>query len=271
MKIRKIISYLLAIIFVILIFATILLSMVNAVVFSKSNLKKQLDKVDYYTQINTIIKEASNNYIMQSGFDESIMDNVVEKEKINEDINNVIDSIYNNEELTISTEQIKTKLNKNIEEYIQKNNYKVDNKTQKDIEKFEDKIEDIYANNITYSKSTIKKVAKYFKMAKRMTRAALVAVSILAIILAIIIYKVNKPTFGISLISTGIICIFIKFYSAINVAVNNILVLNKAFSNFAISLINQVIQYVFVSGIVLTVIGILLTILFEKKNTSNEE
>ena len=125
MKIRKIISYLLAIIFVILISATILLSMVNAVVFSKSNLKKQLDKVDYYTQINTIIKEASNNYIMQSGFDESIMDNVVEKEKINEDINNVIDSIYNNEELTISTEQIKTNLNKNIEEYIQKNNYKI--------------------------------------------------------------------------------------------------------------------------------------------------
>ena len=122
MKIRKIISYLLAIIFVILISATILLSMVNAVVFSKSNLKKQLDKVDYYTQINTIIKEASNNYIMQSGFDESIMDNVVEKEKINEDINNVIDSIYNNEELTISTEQIKTNLNKNLEEYIQKNN-----------------------------------------------------------------------------------------------------------------------------------------------------
>ena len=121
------------------------------------------------------------------------------------------------------------------------------------------------------AKSTIKKVAKYFKMAKRMTRVALVAVSILAIIFAIIIYKVNKPTFGISLISTGIICIFIKFYSAINVAVNNILVLNKAFSNFAISLINQIIQCVFVSGIVLTVIGILLTILFEKKNTSNEE
>ena len=33
-----------------------------------------------------------------------------DKEKINEDINNVIDSIYNNEELTISTEQITSSL-----------------------------------------------------------------------------------------------------------------------------------------------------------------
>ena len=269
--VKNIISYIPSFIMVALIIAIVAVSFLQNKVLNEDYWKMQMEQNNYYEKLEDTVNDGFENYIMQSGFDESIMDNVVEKEKINEDINNVIDSIYNNEELTISTEQIKTNLNKNIEEYIQKNNYKVDNKTQKDIEKFEDKIEDIYANNITYSKSTIKKVAKYFKMAKRMTRVALVAVSILAIIFAIIIYKVNKPTFGISLISTGIICIFIKFYSAINVAVNNILVLNKALSNFAISLINQVIQYVFVSGIVLTVIGILLTILFEKKNTSNEE
>ena len=60
--------------------ATIILSIVNAVVFSKSNVKKQMQKVDYYTEINNIIKESANNYIMQSGFDESIMDNVISKE-----------------------------------------------------------------------------------------------------------------------------------------------------------------------------------------------
>lgn len=80
--IRKIISYILAIILVTLMSATIILSIVNAVVFSKSNVKKQMQKVDYYTEINNIIKESANNYIMQSGFDESIMDNVISKEKI---------------------------------------------------------------------------------------------------------------------------------------------------------------------------------------------
>lgn len=150
--------------------ATIILSIVNVAIFSKSNVKKQMQKVDYYTEINNIIKESANNYIMQSGFNESIMENVISKEKISNDIDKVIDSIYEGEDVEISTDEIKVNLDKNVQQYISQNNYKVDAQTQKDITKFEDKIESIYANSITYSKSTIKKVVKYFKMAKRMTR-----------------------------------------------------------------------------------------------------
>ena len=58
-------------------------------------------------------------------------------------------------------------------------------------------------------KSTIKKVVKYFKMAKRMTRVALIASSFLLIIFAIITYKTYRASFGISLLATGAICIFI--------------------------------------------------------------
>ena len=268
--IRKIISYILAIILVTLMSATIILSIVNAVVFSKSNVKKQMQKVDYYTEINNIIKESANNYIMQSGFDESIMDNVIPKEKINNDIDKVINAIYEGEEVEISTDEIKNSLDKNVQQYIAQNNYKVDAQTQKDIEKFEDKIESIYANSITYSKSTIKKVVKYFKMVKRMTRVALIASSILLIIFAIITYKTNRATFGISLLATGIICIFIKCYSSINIAVNNILMVNKTFSNLMINIINQVIQYVFIGGIILAVLGIALIIIFERKSANEK-
>lgn len=268
--IRKIISYILAIILVTLMSATIILSIVNAVVFSKPNVKKQMQKVDYYTEINNIIKESANNYIMQSGFDESIMDNVISKEKINNDIDKVINAIYEGEEVEISTDEIKNSLDKNVQQYIAQNNYKVDAQTQKDIEKFEDKIESIYANSITYSKSSIKKVVKYFKMAKRMTRVALIASLILLIIFAIITYKTNRATFGISLLATGIICIFIKCYSSINIAVNNILMVNKTFSNLMINIINQVIQYVFIGGIILAVLGIALIIIFERKSANEK-
>lgn len=268
--IRKIISYILAIILVTLMSATIILSIVNAVVFCKPNVKKQMQKVDYYTEINNIIKESANNYIVQSGFDESIMDNVISKGKINKDIDKVINAIYEGEEVEISTDEIKNSLDKNVQQYIAQNNYKVDAQTQKDIEKFEDKIESIYANSITYSKSSIKKVVKYFKMAKRMTRVALIASLILLIIFAIITYKTNRATFGISLLATGIICIFIKCYSSINIAVNNILMVNKTFSNLMINIINQVIQYVFIGGIILAVLGIALIIIFERKSANEK-
>lgn len=268
--VRKIISYIFSILVVTLMFATIILSMVNAVIFSKSNIKNKMQKVDYYSEISNIIKDSANNYIMQSGFDESIMDSVIPKEKINNDIDKVIDAIYDGKEIDISTEEIKASLDENVQKYIQQNNYKVDAQAQKDIAKFEEKIESIYANSITYSKNAIKEVVKYFKMAKRITRLMLIVISILLIILAFITYKINRASFGISLVSTGIICIFIKCYSSLNIAVNNILMVNKTFSNLMISLINQVVQYIFICGIILTILGIALIILFERKSASEK-
>lgn len=264
--VRKIISYILAVIVVILMSVTIILAMINNVIFSKSNVKKHMNKVDYYTEISNIIKDSANNYIMQSGFDESIMDSVIPKEKINNDIDKVIDAIYEGKEIDISTEEIRANLDENVQQYIQQNNYKVDAQTRKDIAKFEDKIESIYENSITYSKNAVKQVVSYFKMAKRITRLALITVSILLIILAFITYKINKASFGISLLATGIICIFIKCYSGLNIAVNNILMVNKTFSNLIINLINQVVQYIFISGIILTVLGIFFIIIFERKS-----
>lgn len=264
--VRKIISYILAAIVVTLMSVTIILAMINNVIFSKSNVKKHMNKVDYYTEISNIIKDSANNYIMQSGFDESIMDSVIPKEKINNDIDKVIDAIYEGKEIDISTEEIRANLDENVQQYIQQNNYKVDGQTQKDIAKFEDKIESIYENSITYSKNAVKQVVSYFKMAKRITRLALIAVSILLIIFAFITYKINRASFGISLLATGIICIFIKCYSGLNIAVNNILMVNKTFSNLMINLINQVVQYIFISGIILTVLGIFFIIIFERKS-----
>lgn len=263
--VRKIISYILSVIVVTLMSVTIILAMINNVIFSKSNVKKHMNKVDYYTEISNIIKDSANNYIMQSGFDESIMDSVIPKEKINNDIDKVIDAIYEGKEIDISTEEIRANLDENVQQYIQQNNYKVDDQTQKDIAKFEDKIESIYENSITYSKNAVKQVVSYFKMAKRITRLALIAVSILLIIFAFITYKINRASFGISLLATGIICIFIKCYSGLNIAVNNILMVNKTFSNLMINLINQVVQYIFISGIILTVLGIVFIIFFERK------
>ena len=128
--VRKIISYIFSILLVTLMFATIILSMVNAVIFSKSNIKNKMQKVDYYSEISNIIKDSANNYIMQSGFDESIMDSVIPKEKINNDIDKVIDAIYDGKEIDISTEEIRAGLDENVQKYIQQNNYKVDAQAQ---------------------------------------------------------------------------------------------------------------------------------------------
>ena len=124
--VRKIISYIFSILVVTLMFATIILSMVNAVIFSKSNIKNKMQKVDYYTEISNIIKDSANNYIMQSGFDESIMDNVIPKEKINNDIDKVINAIYAStldEEIAALENELKSKKKlREMQKHIENNN-----------------------------------------------------------------------------------------------------------------------------------------------------
>ena len=261
--IKKVISYILSILLVILLSATILLVNLNFTVLNKSNIKAHISKTNYSEGIYNIIVDSCNNYIMSSGFDESIIDGIIKKEDVEKDVDRIIDSMFDKSDVNIETNEIKEKLNSNIEKFAQDNNYAIDETTKNSINEFEETIEETYRRNIIYLQDIANKIGKYIEMATRIIKIAIIALAIVSLILLLIILKLNKPSIGIVMLATGILFIFIKCYSGINIAVNNILVLNKPFSDFIISIANQVIQNMFVTGIVLTAIGLVAIILFE--------
>lgn len=261
--IKKFISYILSTLLVILLSATILLINLNFTVLNRSNVKNHISKTNYSEGIYNIIIDSCKNYIMQSGFDETILDDLIKKEDVERSIDSIIDSMFDKSDINIDTSEMRQNLDLRIEKFVQDNKYVLDEDTKKSISEFENTIEETYRKNIVYSQDIVKEISKYIDIATRIMKTAMVALCVVDLILLLIILNLNKSSIGIVMLAAGILLIFIKCYSGINIAVNNILILNKAFSNFLISIINQIIDNMFICGIVLSVIGLIAIVWIE--------
>lgn len=254
-KKKRIVSYILSAILVVFFLVTIVLTTLNCTILSTLNVKKKIVEASYYAEDRKIIVEACKDYVMQSGFDESIMDGVVNEYDVKIDTDGLIDYIYEGREYAVQSNLIKMNLDKNIQEYIQVNNYTVDEENQKNIDEFENKIEDIYKRNIEYSGESIKQIAHVMGTIKKIVPITMIICGIITVVLFMLLKEVNKPTVGISMLATGAILVFLKFYTGVSVAINNILLMNKAFSNTLIHISNGIIQKLFVVGVALCVAG----------------
>lgn len=262
-KKRLIISYIISIALVICLSASILLCVVNTNLLNVLNVKKKLAENNYYESVYNIINDSYNNYIMQSGFDNTVLEGVFSKEDVEKDVNGIVDYIYTGNEYIIQTDALRLKLDENIQKFIEENNYAVSEENQKSIEEFEKTIEDTYKKNIEYSHESIGTISGYTDKARKSIRAIIILTFIMLAVLTYVVHKLNKPAVGISLLSTGALCIFLKCYSGVNVAVNNILIFNKAFSNVLISTVNNILQTLFTFGIILCIAGCFWILWFE--------
>lgn len=264
-KMRRRLSYLVSIFLVISLLSTIIVTVLNFTLFSSLNTKKQIAATNYYEEVKKIIVDACKDYVMQSGFDESIMDNVVNSYDVEFDVNGLVDYIYEGKEFEVHSSVVRANLDKNINEYIASNNYAVNEGTQKSINTFEDTIEQIYERNIEYSKDTIKQISEKNKKIKKIVPVVMVISIIVTIILGLLVKKLSSASIGISMLSTGAILVFLKVYSGTTVAINNILLMNKAFSNTLIAIANQIVGMLFAVGIVLCIVGVIWIIYVESK------
>ena len=70
----------------------------------------KLEEANYYERMNAEIIEQFKNYTIQSGLSDNVLENLFTQEKLEEDINNVINSIYTGTELEIDTTEIEENL-----------------------------------------------------------------------------------------------------------------------------------------------------------------
>ena len=125
--------------------------------------------------------------------------------------------------------------------------------------------EDIYTRNIDYSADVVKEIAEEMKSTKRNVPIAMIVCGIITIALIYVAKTISNYSIGISLLSTGAILVFFKLYSGVSVAVNNILLLNRVFSNTLIGIANDVIHKLFLIGVMLCVVGLIWIIYVEAK------
>ncbi len=116
--VKNIANYVLAILISICIIIFLIIQLASSSILNKKYMLSKLDEIDYYGKIQKDVQSNFENYIHQSGLDETVLENVVSKEKVKKDTQLMISSIYDGLEETIDIQEIKDKLNKNIDEFL---------------------------------------------------------------------------------------------------------------------------------------------------------
>lgn len=254
---KKAISYIISLILSLCVIAVFILGYINNSLLNETNVRGVMKETNYYYNIYGLIKDVTSDYVLQSGFDESVLNNVITEAQVQNDINRLIDCIYNNKTVEIDTDNIRNTLNQNIQNQITEKNYSINEETQKDIDEFENSIIDAYTTNMCYSKDVVNELSSKVHKIRKGCIATIFTLCVIIIILTYILFKMNEPAIGVSCIIAGTIFIIIKTYSIVNIAINNILILNWAFSRTLIFILNGIIQKIFITGIVLLVVGII--------------
>ena len=269
MRILKfIVKIILGCILTISLIGTIFIYEAEKTILNKNFVLDKLEKNNYYNNMYSALLESFNAYIGPSGLEEEILEGVISKENVKEDINNVIEKIYSfsDEEIIIDTNSIKERLNNNINDYLLQENLTVKDVTA--IEDFEEKIIDEYTSNITYSKylNYAKKVfaAKNIQLIETVRKLCILAiiVSILAILLINIKNMKKIPTEIVTfMLSCGIILQVTIIFTKIKTDIDNITILNTAFSITIRDIINTILNDTLKVGIAITISSVLIMII----------
>ena len=257
MKVKiKVLSYYFNMLFIALL--VLLLSLVTLIKFTILNenyLIKHLEKNNYYDELYKSIKEEMSYYIIQSGLDEEVLENIYTKEMITEETNNLINNFYKGKELTINTEKVADNLNSNIEKYLLKNNIMVDDKSA--LDRFVDEMIIIYDKEIRLSKKINTIQSKFNKLDNIIDILFIVLlISILIIgIISHIFYK--RIIFTIPTLSTSILLLLGEFLLYNRIDVKNIIFWNDNVSTIIKSILFDISNYIKTESKILIIIGII--------------
>ena len=77
----------------ILITLTTLVQVMTVTLLKPDYIEKQLDDINYYASVYNKVEENFGQYILQSGLDQHVIDNIVTEEQIKQDIQDIINGI----------------------------------------------------------------------------------------------------------------------------------------------------------------------------------
>ena len=262
--VKPTIRYSITILLAIAMILFLVINLASSTVLNKNYILSKLEETDYYNKIYEDVKSNFENYIHQSGLEESVLEEIISKEKVKKDTELIISNLYDGLEEKIDTQEIKDNLNKNIEKTIGNSKLIV---TQKNaINTLINKICDEYTTTIShyeYEKQIndgYVKIMKYIDVAKK---ALLVVIAVSAILLlGISIRRIYKAfsCLGICLMVSGMFFVIVNIFVNMKIKVQTILILNDAISNTLRNILTQLLNSINSYGYIMLGIGIIIII-----------
>lgn len=264
-KVKNIFKYIIVVLLTVITILFLLLNLASNTILKETYITSKLKETNYYENTYKYVNEKFENYINQSGLDSGVLDGIVTEEKIKQDTDTIISNIYSGLNEEISTQEIKDNLNKNITNSL--NGRNLTSTEQQSIETFVQTICDEYIQSISHTdfENAINNVyEKINKNLEIIQKVLLIFIGLCIIILLLLnikrIYRFFSQ-FSISLLASGAFLAIINIFIISNIQVQNISILNDAFTILLTTILNEILQNIVRYSIVLIVVGICLTII----------
>ena len=264
---KKAISYIFSFVLVLMLLFLCLLAIVKSTILDEKYMLSKLEEANYYERMNGEIIEQFKNYTIQSGLSDDVLENLFTEDKLKQDINNVINSIYTGEALEISTSEIRENLKENILAEVEKEGKTVDFEDEAMAEYLK-AIESAYESQVSYSTSTINSIGSTFEKIISLAKTAQTILVTVIVVVAILLIAINiKVIFGLNYIAisgmaSGLFILVSRIMLEHSTDLKNIMVINQATSNVIQLIINDVLTKITIIGVILLVIGLVFSVIY---------
>ena len=247
MKILKYsINFIISFLIVFAIIFVIGVNFLNNKILNKDYVISKLEESEFYLQISREVESGFENYIYQSGFPEDTVKNIFTEEMIKNDVNSLINYLYDGTEINLSTDLLRQNLETKIQEYVNSENIILSEQNTKNINKFEDLIVNEYSKNINVSNTLYEKgnsiIQKLESVSSKLGNLPVIILIVLVAILIIINIKdllVAINFAGISLLTVGVVLKLGISLILKNIEIDNLMIITKSLSNLAKCIIKE--------------------------------
>ena len=258
-KIKIVLGYILGILTTLFISCLSILLILHFTAFHKSYIIKKIEINNYYEMLQKEIIEDMKSYMISSGLSDSILNDIISVEKIKNDTNKFLTGIYSGKSNKIDNTVIRKKLNENIDKYISEYNISITN--QKMLDDFVEDIINIYNDEIQLFGYTNSLSPMFYKISLLLNKIIIVC-GIISIILIVILFLLKFEYIYSVISASGLILLFIGFVIKNKVDIDNIYIISETFSNILKEISNSIIHVNNITGLILFVLGICLTLLY---------
>lgn len=262
---KTVIKYIIIIILALSMIAYFFIQLASSTILSEQYILSKLEETDYYNKIYESVKSNFENYIHQSGLEETVLENIVSKEKVRKDTKIIISNLYDELEQKIDTQEIRDNLNNNIKETLGEQN--ITKTQQSSIDTFVDHICNEYTDTMSHF-SYEKQINQYYQKAMQyinLAKKVLLIIIGLAILLLLVLNLKRIYKFvlllGISLTTTGTFLVIVNLFINSKVKIQTITILNDAISDTVRSVLADILHMIMNNGSIMLISGILLIII----------
>ena len=261
-KIKAFFYYIVELIMAIIVLGILNISLIKITLYNEEYIKQLFKDNKYYEYMDKEIKNEMINNIIPTQLPESVLDNIYTDKELEDEVNNIIHSIYSDNNIKIDATKVSERLKNNINKYISDNNIRVDNATA--LNKIVTQMSDIYIKKLSQS-NIYRKIQKIVSKTNKYIDIGLI-VCITSFILLYILSIILKKDYNLSLclLTSGILELISITYFKINITINNIYIWDDSISKLIHIILNKIVNTASMISISFIVLSFLIILI--KKN-----